>query len=967
VRLATDRRPDTDVKLVLAVREADARVIQEGLAGSNQIQTLKLPELDLDSRVEIVQADLPKISVEDAKRLAARLGSNLFLVRAALQAIKDGGSPNDVVDVEHVRDLVAERFLREAEAVFAGTQMRAAREVLLEVCMDVPLPLAKESESLEIATLREAKILRRVGNTLRIRADVEGDVVLGYLSREPALRAQIQRLLRADLQRIPSRIRNLAAAGSKEPAEILRQLCGEWSSRFGSMGGLERAQVVDALPYFVDGAPSEVEEICRQLTAMPGSTTDTIGPVLLAFARRVGVAPCLSLARRISYAGLKEGTFSNYKLAEAGDEIVDLRRVGVSDVRGACDLMEGWIRETASDQDAESIAPLIECATHPMLSHVVRIKETEPGGLRIGEQALAPSAQVIEMRNRALGIAELLLRHPIRRMRVAGAKLLEHHGRGEGGMVSTEGILALTGGEFRRLVPLLTEVLATETDFTILHAVKEEIFSRWATGRPSHREAGDLLRGASFPLALLAFEFVLAPWDWTYDLGQVLKDAPEKERWSWWVDRKMKPNSAEIGRLVDDLVATYKTSDGLVDLLATLPDNDRILALLDPWCAKAPDLFEAALNMATDGRVREAIRRTLSRRSRRTNPSAVVDEVRQALAGGAADRVQEILQEVGAFPAATVMAVSEILVQQPDVPHRVDGIRLIHFRSDIDPATVDRIIRSALRDGDWSGRFDVVWLSLRRDGAVPSGQGATPIGDDLASLLKARLSDAARATTYWVGRDEWHIERLLTELFGSDQDARLAFVADLLPLDNRGLNQICRWSLEPLLQDPAAFQRVAQLGCEWVRAGKLRSVSQLESILDDPIGRRPLPASSKELALKLLDMPGAEEKELGLRFLSNIQTDAEGCRRIADLAAADGPLSEVCQRLLWSYATARGGSMRNFGQQSAKITALKNTLEKARTSVTVPGADALIAAVLENVERQLAKERSDDEEEMDPR
>jgi hypothetical protein len=128
-----------------------------------------------------------------------------------------------------------------------------------------------------------------------------------------------------------------------------------------------------------------------------------------------------------------------------------------------------------------------------------------------------------------------------------------------------------------------------------------------------------------------------------------------------------------------------------------------------------------------------------------------------------------------------------------------------------------------------------------------------------------------------------------------------------------------------------------------------------------------MPASSKELALKLLDMSGDEEKELGLRFLASIQTDVDGCARIADLAAADGPLSKVSQSLLWNYGTARGGSMRNFGQQSAKITALKNTLEKARALLTVPGADALIAAVLENVDRQLSKERNDDEEEMDPR
>ncbi len=101
--------------------------------------------------------------------------------------------------------------------------------------------------------------------------------------------------------------------------------------------------------------------------------------------------------------------------------------------------------------------------------------------------------------------------------------------------------------------------------------------------------------------------------------------------------------------------------------------------------------------------------------------------------------------------------------------------------------------------------------------------------------------------------------------------------------------------------------------------------------------------------MKLLEMSGDEEKELGLRLLSNLQSDGDGCARIAELAAQDGPMKKIGQELLWRYDTARGGWPRTLGQQSAKVVVLKNTLEKARTLVTVPEADALIASVLASV------------------
>ncbi len=54
---------------------------------------------------------------------------------------------------------------------------------------------------------------------------------------------------------------------------------------------------------------------------------------------------CLEIARRLDYAMIREGTFSNYKLGEAGDEIVNLFRVGLDDVaRGWERYCKKWAR-----------------------------------------------------------------------------------------------------------------------------------------------------------------------------------------------------------------------------------------------------------------------------------------------------------------------------------------------------------------------------------------------------------------------------------------------------------------------------------------------------------------------------------------------------------------------------------------------------------------------------------------------
>jgi hypothetical protein len=967
-RFATDGRLNINVKLVFAAREVDRGVVL-GALGSARARTrvVSLAEIESGARLAILSRDCPGLSRKEAVRLANLYGKNLFLLREAARLVREGESPRTLVNIEHLRDLIAGRFVKEAKKLLEPIAPgHSTEQILLDTSVDVPFSRNQEADA-AIATLKEAGLLRPVGNTLRFRADVEGDLLLAYLLEQPWARQRVRRLLATNPDHLPARARNLSAAGETHAAEILRDLCQDWLGSIATMDRRAQSLVLDAMPYCARSAPAEVTDLCRAVAQLPDFTTDELGPIVLALARSHGPTRALSAAREMGYATVPEGMYSNYKIAQLGDSIVDLEHLRLHHVRAVCDLIVRWIVAAASDDDAATCAALIQTATTPMLRMVIRVEESDAVTLTLGERPLGATRAVREMRLRALTIIESLLKHPLRAFRVVGAKLVHEHIRGEGNMVSSDALVPFLAKELGRLSPTFANLLTSETDCEVRYLLEQELFLLWAMERPGDEIAARILRQAPFSAANRAFALVVEPWEWRYDLREVLDAAPTTDRWLWWIHQKYFPPASEVDRLIDALQSSHRTPDLVLKLVDELPRNGQVFNLLDPWCERALDLLDRAAALAPSTPAGKVLAQTVARHRRKVNPKIIIEEARDALNAADRNRLLELVGEARLLPSAVVAEFARLLVEADDVLLRAQSLVLVRFRDDLPTAEVRAILLRALRDGTWTSYFDSIWSAVR-DLAKQAGNPESVAADvDLVDLIKARLAEAALGEP-WNRHEGWHVARLFDLIFAKDDiQSRLGYVDALLPFAGGGSRDLAKQCLGPIIKTETSLRDLAFAGCGWVRAKKLEDVGTLASLIDDATGREAMPQHAKNVAMELVAQTTIEEKELGLSILSSLRADADACATIADYAARPGPLQESAAQLLNRFTLPRRSYSRGIGEPSPAILSLKSTLQVAQTIVTEPGAVVLLRGMQSVIDQLLAYEVRRDEEILDPR
>ena len=369
--VASDKKRSIDVKVILAARLADREVIERELRGASaaSFEVLEIPPLTREEMTEVARLEFPALTENAARLLARHFGSNLFLLRAAVQLIRQGLSPAKITETGRVRSLVAQRFLSEAtsrlSALCDGSQ---THQLLLRTALDVPVHAG--AASLEQTALREAGLLRVVGETLRFRADVEGDVVLGYLLEQAWARAWLERNLREPPESTLIRVRNLASAGGGHPEQAIRRICQEWATIAGGTGKSERSRILQVLPHCVQPAPEEVIALCGAYArTMSTHTTDDFGPTVIALARAGKQIEALRLLRSLKEAGVASGTYANYKFDGATREVASLAYLSPRDAEIVCDEVSRWLDEEALPP---AMAELVQVVVENCLAPVAR-------------------------------------------------------------------------------------------------------------------------------------------------------------------------------------------------------------------------------------------------------------------------------------------------------------------------------------------------------------------------------------------------------------------------------------------------------------------------------------------------------------------------------------------------------------------------------------------------------------------
>jgi len=955
VSLAKDGNIDTNI--VLAVRPVDHdRIMACVGALRDAVAWIELPALRTEDGARIATRECPGLTAEDADRLAQTFGTNLFLLRAAAQLLARGESPNQVVDDEHIRSLVARRFIREAQQ-HLGPHMPESEvpTLLAELAVTVPIPAKAATKDARIATLSHAGLLRTVGNTLRFRRDVEGDVLLAHLIEIDAQRATIVRVVETQLEseNLERLLRNLSAAGKGFASTVIARIVRGWRADPPLLNSWRR--VLQLLPYCARAAVDEVSELCAHLASCVSLGGDEVGPTILAVGY-IDAAKGIQLAGSIARAGFVRGRFSNYHPRGLCDTVLNPYAHEISELHRVCEVIEEWLAGAVAPQLGE----LLESVVKSLFSTVARWDTSSGVSITLHERALPAVKPLLDVRRKATALLASMLVHSERHVRLHGIAILESHGGPHIGRVSTQDFQGAAAEEFELLLPVIRQCLDTETDTEVWFRLYEVLASRWAAVRPAANLAAELLRGRAVEPIVKAFHFSenKTEWFWSFDEIEAAAPVNATERWSWWIRHMMssRADNRERDRVVDALCGEYADADGVIRCASTIASTTCPSWLLDAWCRRTPDVFREAVERIPDGPVRALLAKALARDRYANDSSAGPSDLFELPRPLQETQVDAILDSFFPTPEQAI-EIARFLANDESMAIRRRAIAVVQHRADVDAAAALDVLAHVLRDGDWSGDWGPTWSTLHNAERRPLIAGHS----ELKGRIEAQLLLGEDSIS-----DGWHVQQIAEMIYGHDVAARIALLTRLFEQKTYAAATRVGLLSTPLLDDASSFERLARQMTNWITFTGDQGISLLETALR-ALRRTNYPDNAFNTASSLAQSTDVSSQKVGIVLLSQLSSMPEACAQIAVLAA--GPQSEVQELALsrlWSFRWPRGAYGRNIGEPAPAMLELRQALQGAIAQAP-RDARPLIAEVLSSLEAKLDAERREDDEDLAPR
>lgn len=977
-RLAKPLHDGVDAKVVLAGRIPD-QFLLERLCREAKVpyQVLRLEPLAAEFADKLAIHEAPHIGADGSAALRRFSNGNLFVLRAAAQLVAAGVHPTDLTDQEYLRGILVDRLVREAAELLTplGVGTADTTKLLLRTALDAPVHASRASEDVRLETLRAGKILRVVGNGLRFRADVEGDLLLGHLTREPWAQVYLRQELEAQPEQMPPRLRNLAAAGDGYPADVVRKACADWIASAATTTGFARRQIMKVLPHAVAVAPAEVGALCQQFLTIPpaeptdpiekafrisDSTTDDYGPVILALARNGHPVAAMTLARMVYGIGTREGMYSNYKVQTIGAEIVNPVFAQAAGVHSVLGEIERW---TAAGAPAAPV-DLIKSVLDAMLAGTFRWSRSTGVEISWGEKSFADTPDVRSVREHAVRLLKLLVHHPERELRLAACKVANEIGRGGTMAALDDKLRAIVEREVAAVIPELASQLDSETDFAVMDEIERGLLTRWAAERIGAEAAAAVLKGRTWSPLYRAYQLVHHPGEWKRRHDDVFELAPATDRWKWWVERLSTPtDEADVRSLAETLRDTYTDAPATLDALRRIADGGSLFVLLDAWCAVAQPIF-VQLQDRPDlpAELKEIITRTHRRLSYRNDPTRAVGDLEKILPGASDVDVGRFLDDSSPLPLPVRVQVARALVRDERVAMRVLGLKVAFYGTDLTPEQGIELLAEAIRDGDWLDHWSMVWTAAARAGVREKLSGSA-----LRSRLLERLAEGvASLRGNWGGNTSWYISDTVTKLFNAPSErlelVEVALAGEAHIRDTGAL-------LGPLASSDDQLPLLIGAILRWLSEGWLSGLRGVSDLVETAITKEhKLAPGTLALATSLVAAADDNKKLVGIVLLSELRDSPDACVEVVE--ACTGPdkrLAEIANRVVGNFCRTRGVYSAKIGEPPPALQGIVSTLASAYERCRTPAAKALLSRMRLQVERDLEQHAREDAELLDPR
>jgi hypothetical protein len=976
-RLSKLTHGGVDVKVVLAGRVPDQFLLDKVCREAKvPYRVVQLDALGVESAKQLALHECPKLTPEGIAALIRFSGGNLFVLRAAAQLVAAGTQPSELIDQEYLRGVLVDRLVAEAVRLLTplGVIEADTTKLLLRTALDAPVSASRAGDDPRLETLRIGRILRVVGSGLRFRADVEGDLLLGHLTREPWAQVFLRQELEAHPDRMPARMRNLAAAGEGYPADVVRKACADWIASAATTTAFARRRIMKVLPHALAVAPAEVGALCEQYLSIAPSgptdpiekafrandpTTDDFGPIILALARNGHHVAAMTLARMVYSASTREGMYANFKQQTIGAEIVSPVMTPPGGAHSVLGEIERWTARGAPAAPAE----LIKSVLAAVLSGTFRWSRSTPAEFTWGEESFGDTPEVRGLREHALKLLQQLLHHGDPALRLAACEIVGELGRGGDMKGLDDKLRPIVEEEVAAMIPHVATQLESETEFAVIDEIERGLLTRWAAERIGAEAAAAVLRGRTWPPLYRAYQLVHRPGEWKRRYDDIFAAAPTNDRWKWWVERLTAAiDSSEVHALAESLRATYKDAEATLVALRAIADGPHLFLLLDPWCALARPVFVQLQDRAdVPPELKELIIRALRRLAYRNDPRRAVLDVASMLDGASDVEIDRFLDDSSRLPVDERLQVARALVVDKRIAMRMRGLKVSFFATDLSPDQAMELLAEAVRDGDWRDDWNAVWMAATR-----AGVRERLIDGTLRTRLAERLVEAlASLGGAWGGNTSWYLSDTVSKLFNSASE-RLELVE--IAIAGGGHIRDVGALLGPVATSADELPKLVTAVSRWLAEGWLSGVQGVSDLVETALtGDKILAPNARELARSLCAASDRNAKLVGVVLLSELRHDPEACVDVVEACVgADEFLVEAANQVVHRFCSTRGAYSAGIGEPPPALQGIASMLATAQERCRTSAARALLSTMRAQVDDDLARHAREDEELLDP-
>ena len=655
MRIASSGEPD--VVFILACRDGATKHLEKKLVaeGVHRRERLRLEPLDRDMCLKILR-QATDLDDPQRRRLYRATSGNLFLLGASVAAIKEGNQPFSFATDRDIKAHLVDRLQRQADHALRAVRLPLPRELLPAVALLAPFP-HNRGEDLEflgslvgeqdlaalegiLDVLRNAGILRRVGWRTRFAADMLGDFVLEHNMDRPDHVTFVKKVVEPAIGARPDPvITNLVyvgGLGNETARSTLISVLDRWTREerlepttdrdqrlkaVGPMAGLVPEQVIEFLEAVVMAPvprpekqrPRDRREVFRR--ALNGEkwvdalTTDQVCPALAAAGTSpLCVGQALELLRRI-VVRVGEGMFDNHKPLSIVSNWMSPVYKSSEYLEAALDKLGLWLCQPALDLDTATVTLAFE-GLQAVLKTCWHYEEHEPGRLVFGPRAMLDSPPLRAIRSRALDILTGSLSHDSPTVRQAAAqaagKIGEPHPAFRGEVLPLEDLAA---EEKVVVFHVIAERIQEEQELSVLYAMEDVLLESWLLQSAGSDVAEEALSSRSRPTELKVLRWTRKPWD-AFDSFKVLRQqAPNEDRWSWWVQKKHDARTdTALDKLVESFVPLAEEIEhsfpgvaGFISLMNRLVDGGYDgSGMVPPWlwsvASRSPGVLHACLH-----------------------------------------------------------------------------------------------------------------------------------------------------------------------------------------------------------------------------------------------------------------------------------------------------------------------------------------------------------------------------------